>query len=323
MQLHSHSFHALGGPCSLRLYGDDERQCLAASQQAEAEIRRIETKYSRYREDSIVSRINASAGSAIEVDAETAGLLDYAATAYESSDGLFDITSGVLRRAWDFRARRIPTQDQLEPLLKLVGWQRVQWRGRRLRLTVPGMELDFGGFGKEYAADRAADVLRAHGVRHGLVDLAGDLVVLGPHPDGAPWRVGIQHPRASDRALAVVDIEAGGVASSGDYERYIEHEGQRYCHILDPRTGWPVRELSAVSVLAQRCLIAGTAATVAMLKGNHGKRWLDELGLPWIAVDQQRHVAGSIEASHSATVDHFARDVMSAAGNVLRAGAPS
>lgn len=305
MQLRSHSFHALGGPCWLRLHGDDERQCLAAFQKAEAEIRRIETKYSRYREDSVVSRINASAGAEVEVDAETAGLLDYAATAYESSDGLFDITSGVLRRAWDFRAQRMPAAGQLECLLELVGWQRVQWRRPQLRLPVRGMELDFGGFGKEYAADRAADVLRAHGVRHGLVDLAGDLAILGPHPDGTPWRVGIQHPRARDRALAVIDVEAGAVASSGDYERYIEYEGQRYCHILDPRTGWPVRELSAVSVLAQRCLIAGTATTIAMLKGHRGTRWLDELGLPWIAVDQQARVAGSIQTKDFASADHL------------------
>lgn len=310
MQLRSHSFHALGGPCSLRLYGDDEHQCLAAFQKAEAEVRRIEIKYSRYREDSVVSRINAAAGDdEIEVDAETAGLLDYAATAYESSDGSFDITSGVLRGAWDFRSQRMPAPGQLERLLEWVGWQRVQWRRPRLRLPVRGMELDFGGFGKEYAADRAADVLRAHGIRHGLIDLAGDLVIVGPHPDGTPWRVGIQHPRANDRALAVIDVAAGAVASSGDYERYIEHEGRRYCHILDPRTGWPVSGLVAVSVLAQQCLIAGTATTVAMLQGDRGTQWLDALGLPWIAVDRHERVVGSIETKRFAGADHLARAV--------------
>lgn len=294
MQLHSHSFRALGGPCAIRLYGSDEYRCASAARAAETEIRRIEAKYSRYRHDSVIGRINAAAGETIEVDVETASLLDYAATAYQWSDGLFDITSGVLRRAWNFRSAVPPSCAEIEKLLPLIGWHRVRWCRPHLQLPLAGMELDFGGFGKEYAADRAAEVMQALGVRYGLIDLAGDLALLGPHPNGAPWRVGIQHPREQDHAVAVIDVTHGAVATSGDYERYFECDGQRYCHILNPHTGWPMRGLAAVSVLAERCLIAGTATTVAMLKASAGQAWLQELGLPWIAVDQQGAVSGTV-----------------------------
>lgn len=298
MQAYRRDFTAMAGPCALQVYANNAGSAEAALLAAEAEVRRIEAKYSRYRADSRLSAINASAGQAegIEVDAETAGLLDYADTAYAQSDGLFDISSGVLRRAWDFRAARLPTQAELEALRPLVGWSRLHWRRPRLVLPIRGMELDFGGFGKEYAADRAATVLLAAGLSHGLVDLAGDLRILGPHPDGSPWRVGIRHPRgAPEQAIATVDLAGGAIASSGDYERYFERDGRRYSHILDPRSGWPVQAGSAsVSVVADRCLLAGTATTIALLKGAQGPAWLAELGLPWLAVSPDGHVQGSL-----------------------------
>ncbi|WP_411887859.1 FAD:protein FMN transferase [Hydrocarboniphaga effusa] len=306
MEPYGYTFRALGGPCTLRIYGRSESACAAAADAVQAEVLRIERKYSRYRDDSVVSRINGLAGSdvGIEVDDETAGLLDYADAAYAQSDGLFDITSGVLRRAWDFRSGRVPEQAQIQELLQLVGWHRVKWDRPRIKLPLPEMQLDFGGFGKEYAADRAAAILRRHGIEHGLVDLSGDLVLVGPHPDGSPWRVGIQHPRDTARAMAVVDLEAGAVAGSGDYERYFEQDGKRYCHILNPMTGWPVGELSAVSVIASQCLVAGTATTIAMLKEKDGKAWLGNLGLPWIAAHRDGTVTGSIDHRSAARMDY-------------------
>jgi thiamine biosynthesis lipoprotein len=280
----------------LHLYAPDDAALQRACAAAEAEVRRIETQYSRYRDDSIVSRINAAAGSgsAIEVDDETAALLDYAATAFAQSGGLFDITSGVLRRVWDFKARRVPAQREIDALKPLIGWDQVEWRRPGVRLPREGMELDFGGFGKEYAADRAAAVLLAQGLRHGLVDLAGDIRVIGSHPDGAPWQVGIQHPRAAG-AIATIPLTRGAIASSGDYERGFERDGRRYCHILDPRSGWPVQGLAAVSVLADRCLIAGTACTTAMLLGaDDGPRWLADLGLPHLYVRADLSLGGTI-----------------------------
>lgn len=290
-----HRFRALGGPCALHLYAEGEAVLRRAAQAGEAEALRIEAKYSRYRDDSIVSRINAAAGAeAVEVDDETAALLDYAATAYTQSGGLFDITSGVLRRAWDFKAQRVPAQAEIDALLPLIGWAQVEWQRPCIRLPRAGMQIDFGGFGKEYAADRIAAVLRGCGIRHGLVDLAGDIHVIGAHADGTPWQIGVQHPRA-EGAIATVPLSHGAIASSGDYERGFTLDGRRYSHILDPRSGWPVQGLAAVSVLADQCLIAGTAATCAMLLGaEQGPPWLAALGLPHLLVDAQMQLRGSI-----------------------------
>lgn len=286
----------MGSPCEFHLYAQEVALAERAFAAARAEIERLEQKYSRYREDSIASRINRSAGDArgIEVDAETAALLDYAAQAYAQSDGLFDITSGVLRQVWDFKSGRLPSQEKIDAVLQRIGWSRVQWRAPRLVLPLTGMELDFGGYVKEYTADAAVQCLRAQGITQGLVELGGDIGVIGPHPDGSPWRVGVRHPQAPQQAMAAVDLRDGAIASSGDYERYMEVDGRRYCHILNPKTGWPVNGLAAVSVMAPQCLIAGTATTIAMLKGTDGPAWLQELGLPWFAVDQQGRPCGTL-----------------------------
>jgi thiamine biosynthesis lipoprotein len=296
MQLYRFPFKAMGSPCELQLYATSPAQADEAAAQAQHEMQRLESVYSRFRDDSLTTRINRSAGSAqgVEVDDETAGLLDYAQQAWMQSDGLFDITSGVLRQAWNFKSGRLPTQAQLDSVLPRIGWQRVRWKKPRLWLPA-GMELDFGGYVKEYAADSAARVCREAGIRHGLVELGGDISLVGTHPDGAPWQVGIRNPRAPEQAIARIPLGHGAIASSGDYERYMEVGGQRYCHILNPKTGWPVEGLRAVSVVAEQCLVAGTASTIAMLKGAEaGPRWLAELGLPWLAVDAQGRLSGSI-----------------------------
>jgi thiamine biosynthesis lipoprotein len=268
---------------------------LACAQAAIADVRRLDAKYSRYRADSITAEINhaAAAGGAIDVDAETATLLDYAATCFEQSDGLFDITSGVLREAWSSDRKTLPELALLETLLARVGWSKVRWGRPRVAFGVAGMELDFGGVVKEYAADRAATLCTEGGFRHGLVDLGGDIKIIGPHPDGTPWAVGIQHPRSAEAVMATLDLFQGAIATSGDYERFVEIDGRRYSHILSPRTGMPVCGLAGVSVAAPECVVAGSATTIAMLMEDRGAQWLDEVGLPHVWMDQQLRVGGT------------------------------
>jgi thiamine biosynthesis lipoprotein len=301
----------MGSPCEVRLYGADEAETQATLAAAQAEVLRLEAKYSRYRDHSLATRINRSAGDAagVEVDAETARLLDYAESCWRQSEGGFDATSGILRRAWSFEACRVPAQAEIDALLPLVGWSQVRWRAPRLVLPKAGMELDFGGFVKEYAADRVADLCRAAGAKHGLVDLGGDLAVIGPHPDRSPWLVGIRDPRDPKHAMATVQLLGGGIATSGDYERGMTVDGVRYTHVLDPRTGWPVRGLRSVSVAARRCLIAGTATTVAMLKGAaDGPRWLEELGLPSLYMDESGELVRLARGLNAASSDRCAAD---------------
>jgi thiamine biosynthesis lipoprotein len=261
------------------------------AQAAISEVRRIEAKYSRYREGTVVSRINAQAGRDwTALDAETEALLGYADALFASSGGLFDITSGVLRQAWDFRAGRRPTDAELAPLLARIGWDKAERQAGKLRLPLAGMEIDFGGFGKEYAADRAAGMLSAQGVVHGYVNLGGDLRVLGPQPDGEPWQIGIQDPRAPELLAASIPLHMGALATSGDYERFFELDGQRYCHILDPRTGRSVNWWRSVSVLAPVSIAAGSYATIAMLLQEAGLAFLQESGLAFLAIDHDGQV---------------------------------
>jgi len=297
MRIQRFPFRAMGSPCALHLYAESDARAEAVACRAIAEVARLEGKYTRYRDDSETARINRSAGdpAGVEVDAETAALLDYADTSHRESGGLFDITSGILRRAWDFESRRLPAAHEIAALLDRVGWDRIRWERPRLVLPLEGMQVDFGGLVKEYAADRVAELCRRLGLRHGLVDLGGDLCVVGPHPNGAAWRLGIRDPRSPETACASVALSQGALASSGDYERFMIVDGRRYGHILDPRSGWPVDGLASVSVVAPHCLIAGTASTVAMLKGEeHGPRWLDELGLPSLRITRDGVLTGSL-----------------------------
>ena len=281
------AFKAMSSACEVRLEGDDEAALSAAAQRAVGEVLRIERTYSRYRDDSIVSRINAAAGSSepVEIDAETAALLSFAGELHAVSGGLFDITSGVLRRVWDFRAGRPPDAAALAAQLPLIGWQKVELGAASVRLPRAGMELDFGGFGKEYAVDRAATLLVEAGVRHGFVNLGGDIRVVGPRADGSPWRFGIAHPRVADATIASVEMTEGALATSGDYERYFEHQGRRYCHILDPLSGWPVQFWASISVTAPACLAAGAMSTIAMLEGRRALDFLATRGATFLAID--------------------------------------
>jgi thiamine biosynthesis lipoprotein len=172
----------------------------------------------------------------------------------------------------------------------MVGLGKILWTPPLLQFPLAGMALDFGGIGKEYAADRVADLCSTNGIDSGLIDLGGDIRIIGPHPDGSPWRVGIRNPDHPETALAMLELREGAIASSGDYERYIEVAGRRYCHILNPITGWPVQGLSSVSVTAPSCLVAGSICTIAMLKGRDGPTWLESLGVAhgWVDDGGQR-----------------------------------
>jgi len=284
----------------IQVHARDPAHARRAAAAAIEEVRRIEAKYSRYRPQSVVSRINAQAGGApVAIDAETAQLLDYADACFRQSRGRFDPTSGILRRAWRFEpGAAIPRAADLAPLLAAIGWQRVERKLGTVRLPHAGMELDFGGFGKEYAVDRAALRLREEGIASGIVNLAGDLAVLGPQPDGSAWRIGIRHPRKERFAIATLPVSSGAIATSGDYERYVEVDGTRHCHVLDPLTGRSARGFQSVTVHAASCLLAGSASTIALLLGREaGLAWLEGLGLPYFAVLEDGLVVDRFEAA--------------------------
>ena len=285
MRVYRIAFGAMGGPCELQLASPNEQTASLWAQNAIAEVRRIEGKYSRYRTDSVVSQINLAAGiSPVRVDAETWALLEYAHQLFLQSLGLFDITSGVLRRAWNFKSTVLPSEENVNTAKSLVGWPQVERASMTVYLPHVGMEIDFGGFGKEYAADRAAALLRQKGVQHGMINLSGDIHVIGPKFNGNPWVLGIQHPRDPAKVLAHLSLSSGALATSGDYERYLEVGGRRYCHLLNPKSGWPVNYWQSVSVLAPNALLAGSLSTLTMLMESAGIKLLQDSEMDFLAV---------------------------------------
>ena len=273
------SFTAMASACEVLLPSMSSHAALAIGKVAAQEAWRVEKKYSRYRDDSVTAWIHRNRGTVLDMDAETASLLDFAKQCFELSEGLFDITSGVLRRAWTFDGSdRLPDPAAIERLLPSVGFNKLRWDPPLLMLP-DGMELDFGGIGKEYAVDRAFDLLAARDSTPFLVNFGGDLRANRP-PSHGPWQVGIERPDAERDAVMLLDLEHGALATSGDSRRYLMKDGVRYGHILSPRTGWPVpRSPRSVTVAASSCTEAGLLATMAMLRGDRARAFLDEQGV--------------------------------------------
>lgn len=275
----------MGCPAEVCLYASNRAEAEHGFAIVEAECRRLDRKYSHFRADSYLALVQrmASTNGGAPVDEETTAILNLTATYYEESGGLFDPTAGHLTALWEQRDT-LPGDVEIAAALSLTGWHRVQWDGTRLRLP-SRLRFDLGGIVKEYAADRAAVLLKSSGFDSGYVDLGGDLHILGPHPHGAPWNIGIRDPRGAG-AMARIRIHRGGLATSGDYERCSVIDGQRYGHIIDPRSGWPVQGLASVSVVAPSCLLAGAVSTLAMLKPRcDGLEFLRNSGLSWFAHD--------------------------------------
>jgi thiamine biosynthesis lipoprotein len=274
-------FTAMAGPCEVLVDTDDREDARAAARIAETEAQRVERAFSRYRTDNIVHRINGAGGRPVEVDEETAQLIDYAAACHEMSDGMFDITSGVLRRVWRFDGGdRVPSEAAVSEVLAQVGWNRVTWKDRTLTMPA-GMEIDLGGVGKEYAVDRAATLVAAAIGAPFLVNFGGDLFASGPRRGGRAWGVGLDDPeRTGQGALYRIDLPRGGLATSGDARRFVMHQGLRLGHILNPKTGWPIEGAPrSVTVVAATCVEAGTLSTLACLKGPGARAFLEEQGV--------------------------------------------
>ena len=287
----------MGGPARLVLNSKHGQQLDLENiaKQVRTLLEALEARYSRYRAESIVSVINQRAGSGIftELDPETQALLGLAGRLWAESGGLFDITSGPLRQAWDFRAGGGADPAQIELTLPLVGWDQIEWRGSSIHLSTPGVEIDLGGLAKEYAVDSAISLMRNLKVTSAMIELAGDVATIG-ESNNTPWRVGIQDPEGTG-SLCAVQLSNAAIATSGNYARRIDFEGKQYGHLLNPKTGWPVEGPTSVSVLDRHCLTAGAVATVACLHSEKDARaWLEHAALPWLMVSSTGKRSGPI-----------------------------
>jgi FAD:protein FMN transferase len=271
---HSTQFTAMASPCVVLVDTRDSDLATEVGAIVKAEALRVEAKFSRYR-PSVITHINETAGQAVTVDRETADLIDYAMRCYELSDGRFDITSGALRRVWRFDGPvNIPTERQVGEALQHVGWQHVTWRRPVLQLKTH-MEIDFGGIGKEYAVDRALSLAQSHTRTPVLVNFGGDLRVSGARRDGGPWYVAIENVDQAGTAAGLLEVLSGALATSGDAHRFVRGSDARYGHVLNPRTGWPIRDAPrSVTVHAGTCTEAGLLAKLALLRGPGAEEFL-------------------------------------------------
>ena len=277
------TFNAMASPCEVIIQSSDKQLSAELGNIIATEVWRIEDKFSRYNQHSACGVINYNAGHSVSIDEETYLLLNFAEQCYQLSDGLFDISSGVLRKTWSFQGNEgnndnFPSGVQVKQNLTHVGWRKIKFDQKKITL-VKGMEIDFGGIGKEYAVDRAIILAKQLTNSPVLVNLGGDLAVTCARLHNKPWQVAIEHPdtKSDHNKLAdmIVSLKSGALATSGDARRFLIKDGKRYSHILNAKTGWPIKEAPrSITVVAPQCIQAGILATLALLQGSHAEQFL-------------------------------------------------
>ncbi|MCI2284156.1 FAD:protein FMN transferase [Colwellia sp. MSW7] len=284
---YSLKFNAMASPCEVIIQTSNEELAVKLGKLVSAEVWRIEDKYSRYDNRSLCCDINSKAGQSIAIDEETFQLLSFADQCYQLSEGLFDITSGVLRKIWSFNSQtesrsNFPTAAQVNETMLNVGWDKVNFDPKQITLA-EGMEIDFGGIGKEYAVDRGIIVAKELTNQPVLVNLGGDLAVTGARLNNETWQVAIEppdidsdHTNDYEKTIdMIVSLKAGALATGGDSKRFLINKGKRYGHILNAKTGWPISKAPrSITVVAPQCIQAGILATFALLQGCDAEEFL-------------------------------------------------
>jgi thiamine biosynthesis lipoprotein len=280
-EFHTLKFRAFGTVCRV----DFQLEPWAAASEFKSLIlawsASFEEKFSRFKPDSLISRINRAAGrEPVPLDDEAESLFTLIDWFHWSSQGILDPTVLPLLELWDYRgdAPQVPSDEAVQSALQFVGWKRVEHRNRRLYLPAPGMRIDVGGIAKEYAVDRVVSMGLAAGITRLMVDFGHDLRVAGEAPQGGPWRIGLEDPHDPGRCHAGLAVLNRAVATSGDYLRGFTAGNRRHGHILDPRTGYPVSNgCRSVTALAPTCTEAGVLSTTAFVLGaDEGMDLIDE-----------------------------------------------
>jgi thiamine biosynthesis lipoprotein len=268
-------FSAMASPCEVLIDTLEPDLAKHIGECVAKEAVRVEQTFSRYRKDNLIYQINNSYGRPIQIDQELADLLKFADNCYQLSNGLFDITSGVLRKVWRFDGSdNIPSRKQAKALLPFIGWDKVDWNNQQITLP-EGMEIDLGGIGKEYAVDRSATLVQQSYSVPVLINFGGDLFSTQVPNNKEAWQVGVEAIGGA-KENAIIQLKHGGLATSGDARRFLLRKGVRYSHVLNPRTAWPVSHApSSVTVAAPRCIDAGFLSTLAMLQGKDAQSFLE------------------------------------------------
>ncbi|MDX1479208.1 MAG: FAD:protein FMN transferase [Saprospiraceae bacterium] len=261
----------------------------AGSQRAETlldlcvgEVARIERLLSDYIDTSEVGQVNALAGvRPVRVSGEVYDLTDRALRISRITEGAFDITFRGMSDLWTFEGQdvaRLPDPSLVEAYLRSVGRELVSLQKQTIFLTMPGMSIGYGAIGKGYAADKVKELMQFFGISSGLVNAGGDITAWGLRADSTAWQVGIADPEDPGQALLWLPVRDASVATSGSYERYFTHAGERYAHVIDPRSGYPVRNIKSVTIINASGELADALATAVFVMGvTDGLAFIEKL----------------------------------------------
>jgi len=284
----------MGSRFDITVVAEDEAQANAYIDLAVSEISRIEQKISSWDPNSETSRVINNAGiQPVQVDKELFDLIARAIKISELTNGAFDISYASMDRIWkyDGTMKQLPTEEEVQQSVKNVGYKNIvlDQEHQTVFLTKKGMRIGFGAIGKGYAADKAKQLLISHGVKAGIMNASGDLTTWGTQPDGSPWMVGITNPMNKDKVFSWFPLDNNAVVTSGNYEKFVEFNGKRYSHIIDPRTGWPVSGLTSATIFAPRAELADALATSVFVMGREtGIDFINQLpGVECVIVDDQ------------------------------------
>ena len=269
-------FQAMASPCSIHIETDSAELANKIAHLGAEEAWRIEKKFSRYRNDNLVHKINTQHKKPIKVDNESKKLFDFAQIAYELSEGLFDISSGIFRRVWDFKSKQFPAKEAIAKIKQQVGWNKISWQNDQILLP-ENMEIDLGGIAKEYAVDRVAVLLHQYNLP-AMINFGGDLVALKPPESQPGWQIAIDDPYHTGQAHSqYISLNSGAIATSGDARNHVEFNGKRYGHIINPLTGYPpLNAPRSVTVAATTCIQAGLFSSLAILHGENAESFLKQ-----------------------------------------------
>ncbi len=237
------------------------------------EISRIEKLISSWDVASQTSEINRNAGiKPVKVDAELFDLIRIAIGISKLTDGAFDISYASMDKIWKFDGSMtaMPSKEKITASIVKVGFQNIILDEEKstVFLKLDGMKIGFGAIGKGYAADKAKSLLIAKGVPSGIINASGDMNTWGKQPDGSEWKVAITNPLNKNKVFAILPITNGAVVTSGNYEKYVNFNGKRYSHIIDPRSGYPASGIISVTVFAPKAELADALATSVFVMGK-------------------------------------------------------
>jgi FAD:protein FMN transferase len=288
--------HVFGRACHL-VVDDRDGRGTALLYLCQDELKRLENKFSSYLPDSITSRINQSAGTGfyVPLDAEARSLFHFIDALWQESKHIFDPTTRILQDCYNNKGNLLATRDQLHGMLKLVGWRNLEINDTGAHLSEKGMFIDLNSCIRPYALDSVRKLLLKIELNSAFIEMDQEVASIGKEPDGANWLVGVRAPKGSRAAIVRIKLNHKGFAIRGDFEQTVTHCGEHFGRALSPVDGQHIPGLLSVAVIADNCLTACSAASVARLKTEAtGIKWLEKLGLPWLAVDRQLNCHGPL-----------------------------